>query len=255
MICICTIAKNEEDYLQEWIEYHLKIGFDFIVLYDNNDNNKQEEICKKYQQVLCVKFKEKQYAAYNHFLKHFGEDFDYIAFIDIDEFIVFNPDQPIQNIKDFINKTNREYYHFSWMVMDDNDLVYKDDRPVMERFTRPLKKFDYGNFNFPVNFHVKSLIKYNKNLKSTHSHYFNCGYKCYNCDNEEVDGNSPVMYPNHNVCYIKHFLTKSAEEYRNNKMSRLRVDLNIEYYTMSLFFKYNTFTEEIYKVLKETKSS
>ena len=255
MICICTIAKNEEDYLQEWIEYHLKIGFDFIVLYDNNDNNKQEEICKKYQQVLYVKFKEKQYAAYNHFLKHFGEDFDYIAFIDIDEFIVFNPKQPIQNIKDFINKTNREYYHFSWMVMDDNDLVYKDNRPVMERFTRPLKKFDYGNYNFPVNFHVKSLIKYNKNLKATHCHYFNCNYKCYNCDNEEVDGKSPVMYPNYNVCYIKHFLTKSAEEYRNNKMSRLRCDLNIEYYTISVFFKYNTFTEEKYKVLKETKSS
>ena len=61
--------------------------------------------------------------------------------------------------------------------------------------------------------------------------------------------------PYYNVCYIKHFLTKSAEEYRNNKMSRLRCDLNIEYYTISVFFKYNTFTEEKYKVLKETKSS
>ena len=62
------------------------------------------------------------------------------------------------------------------------------------------------------------------------------------------------MYPNYNVCYIKHFLTKSAEEYRNNKMSRLRVDTHLEYYTMSLFFKYNTFTEEKYKVLKEKSS-
>ncbi len=64
------------------------------------------------------------------------------------------------------------------------------------------------------------------------------------------------MNPNYNICYIKHFFfTKSAEEYRNNKMSRLRVDTHNEYYTISVFFKYNTFTEEKYKVLKETKSS
>ena len=125
----------------------------------------------------------------------------------------------------------------------------------MERFTRPLKRFEYGNQDFPVNFYVKSLIKYNKNLYSINSHYFNCDYKCYNCDNEEVDGNLPLMNPNYNICYIKHFFTKSAEEYRNNKMSRLRVDTHLEYYTISVFFKYNTFTEEKYKVLKETKSS
>lgn len=62
------------------------------------------------------------------------------------------------------------------------------------------------------------------------------------------------MNPNYNVCYIKHFFTKSAEEYRNNKMSRLRVDTHLEYYTISVFFKYNTFTEEKYKVLKEKSS-
>ena len=189
MFCICALAKYEEDYLDEWIQHHLKIGFDFIVLYDNNDNSKQEDICKKYDNVLCLKIKDQpnlQFTAYNHFLKKLGENFEYFAFIDLDEFICFNPDQPIQNIKDLIK---HDYYHLSWKLMDDNDLVYQDKRPLMERFTRELKLYEYGHFDFPANFHVKSIIKYNKNLIADHPHCFKCDYKCYNACQEEVDGN------------------------------------------------------------------
>lgn len=251
MFCICAVARDEEDYLDEWIKHHLSIGFDFIVLYDNNDNNKQEEICKKYKDVLSVKIKYSKYLqfkAYNHFLKNFGSEFEYITFIDLDEFIVFNPDQPIQNIKDLVK---HDYYHLSWKLMDDNDLVYQDNRPLLERFTREMKYYEYGQYDFPVNYHAKSLIKYNDKLVCGHPHYFACDYKCYNCKGEEVKGDSALMTPNYDVCYIKHFYTKTAEEYYKYKMPKARCDLGTKnYYDMSLFFKYNTFTEEKYRVLK-----
>ena len=35
---ICSIVKNEEAYLDEWIDYHLGIGFEHIYIYDNTDN-------------------------------------------------------------------------------------------------------------------------------------------------------------------------------------------------------------------------
>ena len=34
---ICAIAKFEYNYIYEWVEYHLNLGFDKIVIYDNND--------------------------------------------------------------------------------------------------------------------------------------------------------------------------------------------------------------------------
>lgn len=251
MFCICTVAKDEEDYLDEWITHHLNIGFDFLVIYDNNDNNKQEEICKKYNNVLSIKIKflkNLQFKAYNHFLKNIGSEFEYIAFIDLDEFIVFNPNQPIQNIKDFVK---HDYYHLSWKIMDDNDLVYKDNRPLLERFTRELKWNNFGHYSFPVNYHVKSLIKYNDKLVCEHPHFFSCDYKCYNCNNVQVNGKSPFMEPNYDVCYVKHFYTKTAEEYYKYKMPKARCDIDTKnYYDMTIFFKYNTFTEEKYHVLK-----
>ena len=34
---LCAIARHEEDYLAEWIDYHLALGFDHIFIYDNDD--------------------------------------------------------------------------------------------------------------------------------------------------------------------------------------------------------------------------
>ena len=37
MIVICALAKNEEDYVNEWVKFHLNIGFDKIYIYDNGE--------------------------------------------------------------------------------------------------------------------------------------------------------------------------------------------------------------------------
>lgn len=34
---ICSIARNENEYLDEWVTYHLNLGFDHIFIYDNNN--------------------------------------------------------------------------------------------------------------------------------------------------------------------------------------------------------------------------
>ena len=38
-ICICTIGKQENKYILEYIEYYKKLGIDKIYLYDNNNIN------------------------------------------------------------------------------------------------------------------------------------------------------------------------------------------------------------------------
>ena len=45
-ICLCVIAKNENKYLREFVEYYKTIGYNKIFLYDNNDifGEKFEEV-------------------------------------------------------------------------------------------------------------------------------------------------------------------------------------------------------------------
>ena len=35
-IALVCIAKNEDDYIEEWVNYHLKLGFSKIFIYENN---------------------------------------------------------------------------------------------------------------------------------------------------------------------------------------------------------------------------
>ena len=47
---ICLIAKQENRYINEFVEYYRKLGINKIFLYDNNDINgeKFEEVLSKY---------------------------------------------------------------------------------------------------------------------------------------------------------------------------------------------------------------
>ena len=38
-VCLCTLAKNENKYIKEFVEHYKKYGVDKIYLYDNNDIN------------------------------------------------------------------------------------------------------------------------------------------------------------------------------------------------------------------------
>ena len=49
-VCLCTLAKNENKYIKEFVEHYKKYGVDKIYLYDNNDINgeKLEDVIDEY---------------------------------------------------------------------------------------------------------------------------------------------------------------------------------------------------------------
>lgn len=265
-IVICAIAKYENDYLKEWVDYHLSIGFDKIYIYDNNDlgDDSAKKILEEYikeEKVVIFDVKGKtslQLKVYNDFYYNYNNSFDYCAFIDLDEYIVFNQEQNIKNIKDFLFKYNKvDIYHLSWKVYGDNDKLYKEEGSCLKRFLIPKEDNFCFNYNFPENRHVKSIIKGNlKNISfASNPHTIKntnpiIKLKCCNCDGKEVDLNSPFMTPTFNVCFIKHFYTKTLEEYVKNKIKRKSVSTNKDIYNLDKFFKYNKKTKEKIDYLK-----
>ena len=41
-IALCTMGKNENLYVKEFIEYYIKIGIDHIFIYDDNEQNTEK---------------------------------------------------------------------------------------------------------------------------------------------------------------------------------------------------------------------
>lgn len=98
-VSICAIFYNEARYLQEWIEYHLMMGVEHFYLYNNDSTDHYAEVLAPYVSEGIVDlidwpnldgriFMYWQKDAYNHCVSNFGHDSKWVAFIDIDEFIL-----------------------------------------------------------------------------------------------------------------------------------------------------------------------
>ncbi len=103
---VVAIAKNENKFIDEWINFHLAIGFEHIYLYDNAgaaDEN-LDAVAERYSDsvtVIKMPGPGRQSAAYRHFSENFRASVKWVAFIDIDEFIVFHKHR---NVAGFISE-------------------------------------------------------------------------------------------------------------------------------------------------------
>ena len=134
-ITICAIAKNEEKYIEDWIKYHYELGFDSITIYDNNVPEKYGEVeklvynskkltddMKSNTKIIDATGKSGfQIKAYNEHYKR--GDFDWCAFIDIDEFITL---YKWKNIHEMLNDktfSDTDAIFLIWDTISDDDIV------------------------------------------------------------------------------------------------------------------------------------
>lgn len=85
---ICVIALNEEKYIDEWIKYHLALGFSHIYIYDNSENYSLKNKSSRYVTVIHFPGHTKQLEAYDLFIITYKNKHKWAAFIDCDEFII-----------------------------------------------------------------------------------------------------------------------------------------------------------------------
>ena len=93
-LSVCLLIKDENDYLQEWLYYHRKIGFSSFYIYDNHSAIPISETLKSDKDCFVKLWDDQgahtQVEAYNDCcLSHSGDDF--ILFIDTDEFLMMDP--------------------------------------------------------------------------------------------------------------------------------------------------------------------
>lgn len=221
---IIAIGKHEEKYLNEWIEYHLSIGFDTIFFIDNNEkeNRNQEYICNKYKNVECIvkNFSNNQFGlqknSYIEIFNKIKKDFDWIAFIDIDEFLNFNG----KSVNEFLSQpcfNNAEEILINWKNFGDNDLVFYENKPVRKRFTKPYLDTQCYSQKFPENEIVKCLLSTKANIISHNIHTVKINGVIKNADGIQIEENwrQPISYKN---AFIEHYETKTIEEYIKRKI-------------------------------------
>lgn len=244
--CVIAIAKYESDYIKEWVEYNLKIGFDHIIIGDNNDDNKENLLSilidyVKDEKVTIIDIRDfyiQQIDFYKYTYNNLIGSFDWVLFYDIDEFLFLNNHN---NVNEYLNQEKFNEFDvikINQKIMSNNGYVIQINKPVLERFTKEAPNFkckysfyDKDNNEYPcyINNTIKSFYRTNKKLiPATH-----CTEKKYDgiryCDNTGKEIIDKEYWPNwsqyneyinHDEAYIKHFITKSLEEYVKYKIKR-----------------------------------
>lgn len=269
-VWVCAIAKMEELYINEWIEYNKSIGIDHIVLGDNNDSNYDHPILPIIQNyidegyVTYINLNDKfgyQQNFYNDVYHQYLNDFDWIGFIDIDEFIelpAYNND-----IHLFLNDSKFNKYNsiiLPWLLHTDNDNIHYECLPVRERF----KNIKYSGKS-GIKYFIRGYLKELERLISKHNPIRYKGPDnliklCDSLGDENFDivirdfdkTKFTQIYvknkPYYKNAYISHYITKSTEEYILYKILRGLADKRIgtwkNRYTKKFYFSINIKTTE-----------
>lgn len=265
---VCCIIKDENAYLREFVEWYKNLGFDNIILYDNNDSDGEnihnsigDYIESGYVKVVNIKDKKvMQLPAFNDCISRFGPVYDWIAFFDCDEHLQLKKEK---SISDFLSTFDDDVDSVvvNWMIMDDNDMLDNDGRPLEERFTRIASK-EYNQYtNVKENQHIKTILRCTENnikiVRFPNPHFVIGLKRSVNANGDNVRiGCWCTEEPDFSRAFLKHFQMKTITEFLNNRMLKGAPDINYNWvinnrHTVDKFFNLNERTPEKEAIAKK----
>lgn len=216
MVIAC--AKNENDYIREWIEHYKKLDFDKIIICDNNDDESLIDVIDDYvnsgfvEIFNCRGLGSFQVQLYSMFCRE--GNYKWCGYFDCDEFLELNI---YDSIKEYLNtKPNDICISFNWLMFGSNEKLFKEDGLVQDRFKYPVSPISL----YTENCFIKSLVRGGDFFKNgcwfngshiplTEPMYVHNIGGYFNTDSESHQ----VLPPRYKEGYIKHYYTKSFEEW------------------------------------------
>ena len=259
---LCCIGRKENDYIREFVEYYKILGVSNICLYDNNYDGEENfnDVIGDYINdgfVILKDYRNKkvcQLDAYNECYKTYGSEYDWILYFDIDEFMFINSNKTLH---EYLNRDEFKEFdmiHINWLVFGDGDQLKSDGRGLLQRITTPLDIDLSTDYGIPDNFHVKSIIRggLEKVTWKVTPHTPIDVEKCCNSYGIPCKGNSPFNPYDFRNAGLRHFTTKTADEFAD-KVKKGFADANptSKEKMISMFFKRNKVTKEKVLLFKE----
>lgn len=237
---VCAIIKNENLYLREWVEHYINLGFDKIIIYDNNNPSGElpNVVIQDYidagiidvinrrgargnaDTIECGYNLDPQIDAYNECLETYKDELDWIAFFDVDEFLEIRDAKTIQEQFEFMDYDEFDVVYVAWEIYGDNGKMYYEPEPVQKRF--PLPVVTESDAYFP-----KSICKTNKGIRyNEQPHAPDCSSGC-SADKVQMflwGMNYLLPASSYDHMVLKHYFTKSLTEYLYRKLNWWRYD-------------------------------
>jgi len=212
---ICAIAKDEGSYLEEWVAYHHLQGYGPIRVYahecTDNTHNVLARLAKyglcEWEAFVSPPRRKPQWMAYQHGMEVLRPRTDWLAFIDLDEFLVTPQHRSIQAFL-------AEYGHLgaigvNWKMFGSAGRLTREPGFVIERFTRCAAPDARANRS------IKMLARTDTiDIPRVHTAHFVPGTVYQTVLGEPIGEHVGMSERvSHDVIRVNHYFTRSLEEW------------------------------------------
>jgi glycosyltransferase involved in cell wall biosynthesis len=211
---LCAIVKNEGPYLLEWVAYHKLLGFDRIIIYNNDSTDQSVGLLRHMSELGLIETSvwpttsetSPQISAYNDAISNIVTE--WVCFLDADEFLNLRADSTVGS---FLSrwKSDVSAIAINWQIFGSAGLKSRRDLPVIEAFTRSASQDHH------LNRHCKTFAR-TKAIDKMHIHRCFLKYGRYvNTDGTDIEIERMGFTPSvkHNIAQINHYIVKSYEEF------------------------------------------
>jgi len=263
-VALIAIGRRENLYAREFVEHYKNLGFANVIIMDNNYDGEEhfEEVLQDYIDegfVIIEDYRNKikiQMKGYTEMYAKYKNEYDWIAFYDFDEFLILPRHRDISDYLSIFPEDCQAVL-VNWLCMTDNNLVHYDPRPLMERFTEAMPLDRFVQYSFPDNCHVKSIIRGKLDITfGGNPHTTDTPLIAYNASGIKCE-NRPWQPMDYRIAILKHFTTKTIEEWVTRKLQVGTPDRNPEQFLpfyKDRFFKINQMTPEKEEFLKSVNN-
>ena len=215
----CLYVRDEARNIAEWVAFHLETGFDHLFVYDNRSVDGTGAVAAFLDPasvtVIPWPFEDRhaQYKAYDHCVGRCAGAFDWVACIDVDEFLVFQPGWDLQRLLTDRNGCDAVAVHWAFFGSGGHE-----DYPpglMVESFTRRAEA------GFGPNRHVKSLVRPERSGPAVSPHSFATpNYQLASGQAVQWQSTGITATPaDYSVCQLNHYFVRSRAHWRD-KMRR-----------------------------------
>lgn len=252
-ICIFTVIKDEQQYLADFIEYHLNIGVSTLFVFEDYGSTSHKSICDQYDNVYLASildiFPKEQHSEIIQMKKdkiprqtlyinqglryiHSLNKYDWCWLIDCDEFITST--EPISSVLSRFNDYDGVLVYWKNFGVSGRLKRPFYDKPIYDIYTEPCGYELFSDFKFYKI--TKFCVNLNK-WKPEHKWWIHNAPRNW----VKADGTYKRTDIVYEPLYLRHYITKSVEEYLH------------KVYVRGMFHNGHRQLKSLYEMCPETK--
>ena len=223
-VCIFTVVKDEQEYLNDFLAYHTALGIDIFVFedvfskshisitsnYTNVYLHSVKELYSEEEIPQLIENRKNKVPPQTEFINrglryiHSLDKYDWCWLIDCDEYITSS-----EPFRDVLRRfSDRDGVLVYWKNFGCSGRLYKPhyDRPIWEIYTEPCGYELYSDLKY---FKITKFCVNMRRWKPTQKWFIHCAQVNY----VKADGTYKRTEIVYEPLYLRHYITKSVEEY------------------------------------------